>query len=88
MEALYNITLIFLMAWFVVNFQPLHNIFNIIIMKVKNQTMQFVLALIQTILSCQKCAALWIGLAMTGDIFVALVASFISHLWDKLQSRI
>lgn len=88
MEALYNITLIFLMAWFLVSFQPLHNIFNIIIMKVKNQTMQFVLALIQSILSCQKCASFWIGLAITGDIFIALAASFISHLWDKFQSRI
>ena len=76
------------MAWFLVNFQPLHNIFNIIIMKVKSQSAQFVLALIQSILSCQKCAALWVGLAITGDIFAALVASFISHLWDKIQSKI
>jgi hypothetical protein len=85
---LFALAKIFLLAWFIVNFTPIHGIFNLLIKKsAAYPFINFVLSLLNTILICQKCTALWVGLILTGDLLTALTASFISYLYEKFISR-
>jgi type III secretory pathway component EscT len=38
---------------------------------------------IRLMLICSKCLALWIGLVMSGDIFIGMAASFIMTIFEK-----
>jgi hypothetical protein len=89
MEAFNSIVLIFLAAWFTVSFTPLHGILNLIISSTsKRPALNFIFYFISSILSCQKCTALWIGIVITGDIYLSLIASFISMLYEKYISSL
>ena len=83
-NTLYLITLTFLSAWFVVSFTPLHSIFYLLKeATVKYKLINFFIALTHTIISCQKCTAFWLGLLITGDVFLALISSFISYIYES-----
>jgi hypothetical protein len=83
------IAFIFLLAWFITSFAPLHGLLNqVILFFQKKQAIYFFLSIIQSIISCQKCNAFFCGLIITGgDFFAALIASFLSSLYEKLLSR-
>lgn len=84
MQLLNTLILIFLAAWWTVSFTPIQGIMNLLVMSTKNKPeINFILSLLHTILSCGKCSAFFIGLAISGDIYTALIASFITNLYFK-----
>jgi hypothetical protein len=76
---------ILLLSLTITKFTPLQTLLfiikdNVII----NHITEIIYNGIVKILSCFKCAAFWTGLIMTGDIWIALTASFIAYVYNKL----
>lgn len=84
-EVILIIGRIMVLSWFLVNFTPLYNLvcglpFNY----VKNEHMREIIKFIITQpFKCYKCMALWVGLIMTGNIWVALTSSFLMYINEK-----
>ena len=75
-----------LIGCFIVEFPLFAVIPSIIIdyFKIKNDLIKFI---IEKPFNCYKCAAFWSTLILTGNIFLAISASFIMKLYDqKLNS--
>lgn len=72
-----------LIAQFVVKFEPIQWVLDIIKTKIKpnNIVVNLFLNIISLLTSCSKCAALWTGLLM-GGIWVALISSYIMYLYS------
>lgn len=71
-----------LIGWAIVEFPLFAAIPSIIIdlFKIKNNFIKF---LIDKPFNCYKCATFWATLFMTGNIYLALSASFIMKLYDQ-----
>ena len=62
----------FLLAWLIVNFEPLQNVVSKIKYKWPRKA-----------LGCFKCLSLWIVLLISLDPFTAIAASLFAFLFDK-----
>jgi len=87
---IYDIIVVCLLGWFLVEFPLFELIPSIIIdrFKVKNEMLKF---LILKPFQCYKCAAWWIGLiyciVLWKSLLIAIAASFLMKLYDqKLNS--
>jgi hypothetical protein len=71
----------FLLGWFIVDF-PLFYVFVKLILDFTIKNEKIVKLLIKPF-ECYKCAAFWGTLIMSGNIWAALVASFLIFIWDQ-----
>jgi hypothetical protein len=83
-----EIIYIFLIAWFITKFAPLHSVLNILIERTRNNVIEFCLSLVSSILSCQKCSAFWVGLIVFQNPSAALIASFSSYMFEYVLVKI
>jgi hypothetical protein len=82
MEILIEIVKGCLMGWFVVE-MPIFAVISAVIIekfKIKNEIVKFI---IEKPFNCYKCGAFWATLIMTGNLFMAIAASFIMKLYDQ-----
>lgn len=72
-----------LIAHFVVKFEPIQWLLEIIKVKLNPSNIigNLIINTISLLTSCSKCAALWTGLLMSG-IWVALISSYIMYLYS------
>lgn len=77
MEELNAISFIFLGAWTITRFEPLQLLLDNI--KDNKFTVPFKL-----LLSCTKCVAFWLSLAIYQSFFIACLMAFIAFWYDKL----
>lgn len=70
------------LAWFITRFEPIEWILES--MKSKNYLLQLIIDIVNVILTCMKCSAFWIGLIFSGSIWIALLASYVSLLYEKI----
>jgi hypothetical protein len=71
---------ILLLAWFISSFEPLSWLLN----EIKLMWPKLILI---SITGCFKCASFWIGLLMTGDIWISLGASAIASLLQIIKNK-
>jgi hypothetical protein len=71
---------ILLLAWFISTFQPLEWLLN----EIKLLWPKLILI---AITGCFKCSSFWIGLLMTGDIWISLGASVIASLLQVIKNK-
>ena len=72
---------ILLLSWFISSFEPIQWLLN----EIKNIWIKITLI---AITGCFKCASFWIGLLMTGDIWISLGASVIASLLQVLKNKL
>ena len=72
---------ILLLAWFISSFEPLQWLLN----EIKWLWPKLILI---TITGCFKCSALWIGLLMTGDIWISLGAAVIASILQVIKNKL
>lgn len=83
----YNILLdiakLFLISHFVVKFEPIQWILDLIRVRIKNDNVfdHLVINILTVLTTCQKCAALWLGLCLYG-LWPALITSYIAHIYS------
>jgi hypothetical protein len=83
----YNILLeigkILLLSHFIVKFEPIQWVLEIIKLKIKNDNVfdHLVLNILTLLTSCMKCCSLWLGLILYG-LWPALIASYIAHIYS------
>lgn len=65
-----------LMSWLVTRFEPLQWILDLL----PNNKVKF---LLQDATTCMKCMSLYLGLVISGDIYVAALASLLSVFYNK-----
>jgi len=71
-----------LLGWFVVE-MPIFAVIPALIIerfKIKNNLIKFI---IEKPFNCYKCGAFWATLIMTGNLWIALSASFLMKLYDQ-----
>ena len=84
MHSIYLITYIFLFGWLISSFTPIHGILNLIILKLeKTPLIKLLVSLLLTIVQCNKCSCFWMGLILTQDIYLSLIASFAASIYSK-----
>lgn len=66
----------FLLSWFIVRFDPIQWLLDLL----PNNIIKYILV---TVTTCLKCSNFWIGLILTGDIFIASGMAFFGMLYDK-----
>lgn len=71
----------FLMGWFIVDF-PLFYVFVKLILELITKNEKIIGLLIKPF-ECYKCAAFWSTLTITGNIWIAITASFLIFIWDQ-----
>jgi len=74
------------LGWFISRFEPLQWVIDAIRMNFKpsRNTIHLLFDLISVLTTCGKCAAFWTGLILTGNIWMAITASFLLFWYDKL----
>lgn len=80
---------IYIIAWFIVNFDPLKDLIDYIWKLIpigisSNRLVDY----IYIGLGCQKCFTLYLSLIVTGDIYTSILLSFIAFLQEKIIKRI
>lgn len=85
MEIIITIFKIMGLAWFVSRFDPIQWVLEAVRSNFSNDRkfIQLLFMVLETITTCSKCAAFWIGLVLYG-IWPALIASFIIFWYDKI----
>lgn len=85
MEIILVIVQTLLISQFVVKFEPLTWIIDIIRLKVnkENIVMNLLVNILSLLISCFKCCALWMGL-LIGGVWVGLASSYIAYLYTWL----
>ena len=81
MELTIIIFKILLLSKFITSFDPLQWILDIL----PNKMWKYILVVIAT---CFKCCSFWIGLIITGDIFIAAGASYLAYLYTSIEQNI
>jgi hypothetical protein len=82
-ENLFIIIKGFLLAWFIADFQPLQDFLKGIKDKISDK--YILIFYLKTAVSCQKCLALWLTLTISGDLYISLLTSFITYLYDRTR---
>lgn len=72
---------ILLLSWFISSFEPLAWLLN----EIKLMWPKLILI---AITGCFKCASFWIGLLMTGDIWISLGASVIASILQVIKNKL
>ena len=72
---------ILLLSKFITGFEPLQWILDIL----PNKMWKYILVVIST---CFKCCSFWIGLTITGDVFIAAGASYLAYLYTSIEQNI
>jgi hypothetical protein len=72
---------ILLLAWFISSFEPIQWLLN----EIKNIWIKITLI---AITGCWKCCSLWLGLLMTGDIWISLGASVIASILQVIKNKL
>jgi len=72
---------ILLLSWFISSFEPLFILLN----EIKWRWIKIFLI---AILGCFKCASLWIGLILTGNIFISLAAAATASILDIIKNKL
>jgi hypothetical protein len=67
---------IFLLSWFIVRFEPIQWCLELL----PNNLFKWILVVMTT---CLKCSNFWIGLFLTGNIFISSGMAFIGMLYEK-----
>ena len=67
---------IFLLSWMIVRFEPIQWCLDLL----PNNLFKYIIV---TMTSCLKCSNFWIGLILSGDIFIASGLAFIGMLYEK-----
>jgi hypothetical protein len=71
---------ILLLAWFISTFEPL----SWLLSEIKLLWPKLILI---AVTGCFKCSSFWIGLLMTGDIWISLMASVIASLLQVIKNK-
>jgi len=71
-----------LLAYFITRFEPLHWIIDEI-KDTKYKLFNIIIGIIKLILTCSRCAALWLTLIISRDPYISIVASFVMVLIEK-----
>lgn len=53
-----------------------------------NSLKETVKAFAQTVISCGKCFAFWLGLAIAGNVFIAVVASVLFDMYERIKLKL
>lgn len=84
----------FLLTWFILNFEPIQTyivgsleglnqgLFS------KKSIIYFILGTIIKVPTCSKCLGFWTGLIVSSNIYVAIITSILSLLYDRFQGSI
>ena len=72
---------ILLLSWFISSFIPIQWLLELIPWKM-------VKLISIAVTSCWKCCSLWVGLILTGDIWISLGASVISSLLQVAKNKL
>jgi hypothetical protein len=72
---------ILLLAWFISSFEPI----QWLLQEIKLMWPKLILI---TITGCFKCASFWIGLLITGDIWISLSASVIASILQVIKNKL
>lgn len=87
METLISSVLIILkilgLSWFIVRFDPIKWIFELLPNKIRNN---FIVNVLFTLLNCLKCTSFWLGLIF-GGIWIALISSYIGFWYEEIIGR-
>jgi hypothetical protein len=76
---------IYLIAWFLANFEPLQDLIDYLWDKLPSRLTSIkIIDYIYIGLGCQKCLVLYICLITTGDIYMSLLLSFIAYIQEKI----
>lgn len=76
MELLLSLGKTLVLSWLVTRFEPLQWLINLL----PDKKIKF---LIQDATTCMKCMSLYLGLMISGDIYIAALASFLSVIYMK-----
>lgn len=76
-----SIIKILLLSWFVSSFAPLQWLLELIPHKLTK-------LILMTITGCWKCCSLWVGLILSGDIWISLIASVIASLLQIIKNKL
>lgn len=73
---------VLMMAWLIVDMYFISAIIEALldILKIKNQLVRW---FITKPFSCLKCSAFWVGLIMTGNIWMAIISSIVMDQFDR-----
>ena len=67
---------IFFLSWMIVRFEPLQWLLDLL----PNNLFKYIII---TMTTCLKCSNFWLGLILTGNIFLASGMAFIGMLYEK-----
>ena len=81
MEALIYILKAFLLGWFIAHFEPIQEVLKPIRKRINDK--YFVLWYFKNALACHKCLSFWTGLAISGNIYIAIAASLMAFIFDR-----
>ena len=81
MELAITIFKILLLSKFITGFEPINWILELL----PNKLWKYILVVITT---CFKCCSFWIGLCLTGDVFIAAGASYLAYLYTSIDQNI
>lgn len=80
---------LFLLGWFISEFSPIQDLFNLYIKPIlqpnnEESWINLVKSYLQSSVSCHKCLSFWIALIVTQDVFTAIAASFLASVFQRL----
>jgi len=84
----------FLLSWLIVNMEPIQT-YLVGSLEGLNQAWFIKKPIIYSLLgsiikipSCARCCGLWVGIVLSGNIYVGIATSIISFLFDRFQGNI
>jgi hypothetical protein len=77
---------VLLLSWLITRFKPLTNFIQRIPLT-KSNLLNLIVLFVKYITICMMCAGLWIGLIMTGDIYISIGCAFIGFWYDNLLTK-
>lgn len=77
---------ILLLSWFITRFRPLTNFIQKVPLT-KWSLINLIILFIKYITICMMCSGFWIGLIMTGNIYISIGCAFIGFWYDTLITK-
>lgn len=74
------------LSWFITHFDPIMWLIDSARINInhKRTFIHLIFNVITVLLTCLKCCSFWLGLTISGSIWIALAASYLSFLYDKI----
>ena len=79
---------ILLISWFLTTFEPLHWLVNMVDKIKKNSIIEIIWTVLILPFSCGKCMGFWLGLITTGNLYTAIMCSFIMYIYGIIEEKI